>query len=68
MAVFIVLWPYLLITKLKCLQKKKTVGHTNGGYGHHGGYEVCCENGVDFGTLLALLGGKPEQIFSYLCF
>ena len=49
------------------LAEKKTVGHTNGGYGHHGGYEVCCENGVDFGTLLALLGGKPEQIFSYLC-
>ena len=39
-----------------------------GGYGHHGGYEVCCENGVDFGTLAALLGGKPERILPYLCF
>ena len=39
-----------------------------GSYGHHSGYQTCCENGVDLGTLLALLGGKPEQIFSYLCF
>ena len=28
--------------------------------GHYGGYNsyVCCENGVDLGTLLALLAGK----------
>ena len=37
----------------------QTAASGHGGYGHHGGYEVCCENGVDFGTLLALLGGKP---------
>ena len=28
MPVFIVLWPYLLTTKLRCLQKKN-IGHTN---------------------------------------
>ena len=28
MAVFIVLWPYLLTTKIRCLQKNK-IGHTN---------------------------------------
>ena len=39
-----------------------------GSYGHHSGYQTCCENGVDLGTLLALLGGKPEQFFSYWCF
>ena len=27
MAIFIVLWPYLLTTKLRCLQKKN-IGHT----------------------------------------
>ena len=39
----------------------QTAASGHGGYGHHGGYEVCCENGVDFGTLLALIGGKPES-------
>ena len=28
MAIFIVLWPYLLTTKLRCLQKSN-IGHTN---------------------------------------
>ena len=32
-----------------------------GSYGHHSGYQTCCENGVDLGTLLALLGGKPPS-------
>ena len=44
----------------------QTAASGHGGYGHHGGYEVCCENGVDFGTLLALLGGKPERFLPYL--
>ena len=26
MAVFVVLWPYLLTTELSCLQKKKSLG------------------------------------------
>ena len=30
MAVFIVLWPYLLTTKLRCLQKNN-IGHTSDG-------------------------------------
>ena len=30
MAVFIVLWPYLPTTKLRCLQKNK-IGHTKDG-------------------------------------
>ena len=28
------------------------------GGGHGGGYGYCCENGVDFGTLAALLAGN----------
>ena len=32
-------------------------GSFGGHYGGHNSY-YCCENGVDFGTLLALLGGK----------
>ena len=36
MAVFVVLWPYLLITKLRCLQKNNT-GHTKTGGGGFGG-------------------------------
>ena len=43
----------------------QTAASGHGGYGHHGGYEVCCENGVDIGTLLALLGGKQERFLPY---
>ena len=32
MVIFIVLWPYLLATKLRCLQKNN-IGHTKGGGG-----------------------------------
>ena len=46
----------------------QTAASGHGGYGHHGGYEVCCENGVDFGTLLALIGGKPESYANFKLF
>ena len=35
------------------------------GGGHGGGYGYCCENGVDFGTLAALLAGKTINYWQF---
>ena len=48
------------INSLADLQASQTIslgGSASSHYGHEFG---CCENGVDFGTLLALLAGKKK--------
>ena len=50
------------INSLADLQASQTIslgGSASSHYGHEFG---CCENGVDFGTLLALLAGKKKYL------
>ena len=50
------------INSLADLQASQTIslgGSASSHYGHEFG---CCENGVDFGTLLALLAGKKNLL------